>query len=777
MEHAGGTYHELSDNKLDQITHIIADTPDFSAYQDACDAFLHVVKPSWVEHSLTRNRLANTRQHRPDPALVLSDTCVVIAGDIPQGDKDAIIGGVQAMGGQFSTVMMLNVTHVVALSMDNPQCKIIADKKLACKPVLPHWFDHCLTLGKKIDCTPYVLPNPSILSHEGAEAELKDKTKYSDNIEGLKNASLLHPRFPEPVSPSKSRKELTVFSCKKIKLADDLELNGHLKDSITALIRRSHGEVIDDIDDADILICRHRSGLDFREALDAGKDIGSLGWLYHLINTNRYTSPLRKLLHFPIPRKPLAGFDTFQISVSNYTGEARVYLESLIKAAGGTFTKTMTQNNTHLITAHSMSEKVDAAREWSIATVNHLWLEESYAKCKGQALTNPRYTTFPSRTNLGEVIGQTQLDHKVLQEHYLPHRQQLGEQLAPIKMEESTSTAKTPARSGTLPVITPAAHEKENLTPGSRGAKDRAINKLHQMAPDITAFQKEMKRRGGVVFGGRRVADSDRVPLQTSNGAQKRSIERASGEHYEVEQSPSMPKRKKSDVPKTQALSQSTKTLKLVVTGGSSFEWYNTKKRQIRDLGVRELDNVPADGKIDVLVTHKVLRTPNFLAAVAAGVPILRPQWLEDVLEKGTQLGFDGYALCDRQWEQEIGTSLEDVLARAREAKPYGGLFRGRSVYCTENVPITYDTVSDIVHRNGGSCHPFKGREGSLESSNEATEQVFLVSVPRNKKLWTKFNSIARKSGLKPQVVTMEWLLRVAILQDREQWNDAWALG
>ena len=83
-----------------------------------------------------------------------------------------------------------------------------------------------------------------------------------------------------------------------------------------------------------------------------------------------------------------------RISISNYTGDSRVYLENLIRYSGAEFTKTMKQDNTHLITAHMQSEKCDAAQEWNINIVNHIWLEESYAKCVAQSLTNPRYTHF-----------------------------------------------------------------------------------------------------------------------------------------------------------------------------------------------------------------------------------------------------------------------------------------------------------------------------------------------------------------------------------------------
>jgi hypothetical protein len=39
------------------------------------------------------------------------------------------------------------------------------------------------------------------------------------------------------------------------------------------------------------------------------------------------------------------------ITVSNYGGDARLFLENLIEACGAKFTKSMKADNTHLITA------------------------------------------------------------------------------------------------------------------------------------------------------------------------------------------------------------------------------------------------------------------------------------------------------------------------------------------------------------------------------------------------------------------------------------------
>lgn len=426
-------------------------------------------------------------------------------------------------------------------------------------------FDDCLKLGKRIDEGPYCLPNPEILRKRP-----EDRIPEASRSDLLGASSPKPDRLPTPSSsPSASRRELTVFRNKKIMLSNDLELGSRLLETIEDLIISGGGSVTGAVHRADIFICHYRENLNYRIASRAGKDVGNLAWLYHLITHNSWTSPLRRLLHYPIARHGLPGFNRFRISLSNYNGEARVYLENLAKAAGGEFTKTMKEDNTHLITAHMVSEKCDAAKEWNIHTVNHLWLEESYAKWSIQTVSNPRYSHFPSRTNLGEVVGQTPIDKQSVERVFFPQGSDIDESAegenvpkpmstrdqnaAPSRSKKAGSTRPSvSARGSEIPYhasqtddATPKASKenrrhtdgafrtpapsrfvgegKENETPsttGSRSAKDRAVVKLHDLAPDIALFEKESKRVGGVIHGRDRKSSDDKA----SEDSRKRSL-------------------------------------------------------------------------------------------------------------------------------------------------------------------------------------------------------------------------------------------------------------
>ena len=392
-----------------------------------------------------------------------------------------------------------------------------------------------------------MLPDPEILRRK-PEDRIPDALRL--DLQG--SSSTIPISLNPPVPPER---QLTVFKDKVVMLSPDLGIGSHLRGTIEGLIKGGGGDITGSVYKSNFFICQYRETRDYRIASRAGQDVGNLAWLYHLFTHNKWTSPMRRLLHYPVAKDGLPGFKAFRISLSNYNGEARVYLENLAKAAGGDFTRTMKEENTHLITAHLHSEKCDAAQEWNIHIVNHLWLEESYAKWQIQSIANPRYTRFPQRTNLGEVVGQTEIDRQAVEKKFFPEgsdddsssveagvrAMRVKDQNANFKIPLPNSSAAHPLSSARAsePVSvrsddptpkamrTPAPsrfsnNEKENDTPsttGSRGAKQKAAAKLHDMAPDIELFQKEMKRVGGVMHGGRRPSEET-----LSDHSRKRSL-------------------------------------------------------------------------------------------------------------------------------------------------------------------------------------------------------------------------------------------------------------
>ena len=471
-------------------------------------------------------------------------------------------------------------------------------------------FDDCLKLGRRIDEGPYLLPNPEILQN------ITQKAPSSVRRPDLAGAHTPDPTGPNmdtpPVSP---RKGSTVFNKKKVLLASDLSIGSHLRGVIEEIIQGGGGSMTSSVDQADMYVGKYREGSEYRSASRAGKDVGNLSWLYHLIRSNNWTSPMKRLMHYPIDRDGMPEFKAYRISLSNYSGEARIYLENLINAAGAECTKTLKQDNTHLITAHNMSEKCQAAVDWGIHLVNHLWLEESYAKWKLQSMTNTRYTHFPARTNLGEVVGQTPVDRRAVKRIFSPPEEDVemaDDETDPDSLPEVVTAAQIPQSSmisntkkrGRKPgkVLNPKVSDgqklanlqrpqtpavsrskapgKENETPGtgsSRKSKDAAAARLHGYADDIALYEKERKRVGGVVYGGRRKNDEDRV-----GHTRKHSLEEDEATDSTVRGIPQRNKKQKATEPIHLLVTKFSRWTDQMGTEGEDKVWFLEHEQQGR---------------------------------------------------------------------------------------------------------------------------------------------------------------------------------------------------
>ncbi|KAI4116854.1 MAG: hypothetical protein LQ345_002796 [Seirophora villosa] len=780
---------------LDDVTHVISATSDFPEYDAAINALKSVVKPEWVTASIAKGRRANPRSYSPDPRLFFSGL-VLCCADIPEGDKDAVMGGVLATGGLYSSSVTKMVTHIVALTMDHDKCQTVLKKDLKCKIVLPHWFDDCLRIGKRLDEDPYLLPDPEIL--RGKTHDPIIDTKKVD----LQGATSVQP--PEP--PRVGTRQIDIFKGKKIMLNNDLKISSHLRGTLEDLIDQGGGSTTGSVHKADVLICHYRETAEYRTASRAGKEVGNLTWLYYLTTHNTWTSPMRRLLHYPISQYGLPGFDKFRISLSNYNGEARVYLENLAIAAGGEFTKTMKEDNTHLITAHQHSEKCDAAREWNIDMVNHLWLEDSYAKWQIQTLSNPRYTYFPPRTNLSGIVGQTQIDRHAVERHFFPPNsieesestetrqlnarrlQQLDQHNAALPISSSgfmpyrTQDENETPRASKMhkangPLRTPAASRivlggRDGETPStssSRGAKDRAAAKLHDQAADIALYEKERKRVGGVIFGGRRKISED----TGSNEGRKRSSSRDEGAGTD-EDTRDAKRAKKSRQPAV---------MRLLSTG---YQWAPGKKEAEDKSRLREFGILVTQDPTHCthLAAPNLLRTRKFICALAYAPMVISSDYIDDCLAKEKRLEPEDYLLKDSDGEQRHGFQLNDSLSRAKNHR--GRLLRGMTIYCTEAIKGGFDTYKAIIESNGGKCLLYKGRSGSVTASRAAGQEedpngtvengakhLYLVSgtTPAEVALWSKFRSMVQGAGLVPRIAETDWLLNVALRQELH-WSD-----
>ncbi|KAH6618050.1 hypothetical protein B0J18DRAFT_436348 [Chaetomium sp. MPI-SDFR-AT-0129] len=780
--------------RIPQATHIVSNTVDFDQYAEAQAMMIPVVRSDWLKATINRSKVAQVRPYSPDPRMIFSNVMLTCA-DIPDTDKEAIGGAIMALGGMESKDLTRQTTHICALSLDHPKCIAAKAKFAKCKIVLPHWFDDCFRLGKRIDEGPYLLPDPEILAKAPEDAV---KIPASQRLEGAVST------IPSGPYETEGSEKLVVFAQKKVMLAQDLPINAMLRKTITDKISKGDGEVVDAIDDCDMFVCQYRDGDQYIRASQQGKDVGNLAWLYHMMVYNEWTSPFRRLLHYPVPRGGIPGFEDMRITLSNYGGEARIYLENLITALGATYTRTMKSENTHLVTARMHSEKCEAAKDWNIEIVNHLWVEECYAACQVLPLNNQKYRHFPPRTNLGEVIGQTSFDEPTLRERYYPGGEEHMTTAARKKrkineraqqnalsvgldrdfsvMQDSSNP--TPSRSvkkaragpalGNFATPAKSRHVrsgKENDTPSimssaSRSAKAQALNKLQDLAPDIALYEKEKKRTakdGHGVWGGKRALDQ----LDKERVHQSSSPKGAPEEDLEDEAENKRPaKRAKVGLPDID--------MRICLTGYT--RWVKSSvneeadRRKLRALGIQLVqENAPCD----YLAAHKMVRTMKFLRCLAKGPDVIDSSFITACIETGKRPPVKDHKLVDKDSEARFGVTLDTAISRARANR--GRLLWGVPIYCTAEIPNGADAFKTIAEANGGIFKVYRARSGTTikptteeEDGGAEPEPVYLLSgsSPAERQLWPRFQDMARKGHMEPRIVMADWLLDVAMRQE-----------
>ncbi|KAG5929052.1 hypothetical protein E4U42_007277 [Claviceps africana] len=806
----GGTVCEPRRNgtiPIEKVTHIISNTINFEQYVESQAIMIPVVSDKWIASSVMKRKTAQVRPFSPDPRMIFREI-VVTCADLPQMDKESILGAIMALGGQESKDASRVTTHICALSMEAPKVDTAVKKGFKGKVVLPHWFDACFKLGKRIDESPYLLPEPEILKKSSA-----DDVVIPENA-NLIGATSVNPDFlPLPANSKSARSPATVFQDKRVMLSADLGITIRLVRTLEGIITNGGGKMVNDVDDCDMFICQFRDGSQYIHAAQSCKEVGSLSWLYSLIVNNQWQNPLHRLLHYPIPRNGVPGFKDLRITVSNYGGEARIYLENLIKASGAEFTKTMKADNTHLITARNSSEKCKAAPEWGVMVINHLWIEESYAKCEMKPINTPKYNHFPPRTNLGEIIGQTFLSEPSLRALYYPggdenmssgakkkrrileaaednaYHKGPAEGLvigrdeacgAVLDVDEEKEQAPSSGRAGKLGAVkTPVRSrksllDKENETPsamstGSRSAKAKARDLLQHIAPDIALYEKEKKRQSktGAPWGGKRAADLvEKGKGSRTRMSPKHKHDEDDDDDDDDDTLKKRPAKKQRALPEVQ--------MRIVITGFNRWVGDSNKedhdRRKMRDLGIQV---VQTGQPCDFLVAPQVVRTVKFLCSLARGAVVLSSAFVETVLETGEVPDVNDYILKDKKAEEKFDIDLKRSVARAKANR--GKLLQGVPVYCTEKIQNGADSYRSIAEANGAIFKLYRARSGTTIKPTTAEQDgfanpdpVYLLSSnsPEEQKMWPRFREMAELGHMEPRIVAPDWLLDVAMAQE-----------
>lgn len=489
---------------LEEATHIITLTLDFEG-QDRAKGGSVTVTDYWAQRSLILGRLQLVQNFSPDPSMLFSGV-VACATDLVPSDVEVLSAGITALGGQWRAGLTRDVTHLFAVGPGSEKYRTALryQKDTQVKVLLPHWFDDSVRLGIcGLSTMAYEWPEPSLLTVGRPSPEtgvagdslLRPQNKTSQEKKALYKAALITAEQEAKLGRAEPR---NIWDRRRVLLSPDLELSDGRRQAIDAGIVRSGGVVVEydakrvDVEyDFDVLIARYRWGDLYVKGVNERKLIGSLTWLFHVQCTGTIGTPTAQLLHYPIPKKPIEGFSAHEITVTNYTGDARDYLKKLIGLMGATFTPSMSGKNTVLIAANISGNKANKARNWSIPVVNHTWLEDCFIQWKNITVGLEKYVVFPPGLDFSDNLGERGLQREVILESLpdlvaeMAHAQRTATLVAEVSNnddagKQSPAHAKSPG--------THKANEAEDATGG--------LNSEDRMNAGVKSQPTEARRRG-----------------------------------------------------------------------------------------------------------------------------------------------------------------------------------------------------------------------------------------------------------------------------------------
>jgi Regulator of Ty1 transposition protein 107 BRCT domain len=172
-----------------------------------------------------------------------------------------------------------------------------------------------------------------------------------------------------------------------------------------------------------------------------------------------------------------------------------------------------------------------------------------------------------------------------------------------------------------------------------------------------------------------------------------------------------------------------------------------------------------------------MVRTQKFLCALASGATILSSEFIDTCLEEGEVAPVEQFLLKDSDNEKRFKLKLKDAVKRAKINKRR--LLQDVAICCTSDINNGPNTFKAIVESNGGTFYVYRGRGGFVlkKDSDEdiIDEPLYLLSgvKPEEKKLWPKFEEMARAGGMQPRIVVTEWLLDTAMSQEM-RWDESY---
>lgn len=150
--------------------------------------------------------------------------------------------------------------------------------RLGLEVVVPAWFQDSQHLQQKIPTGPYSFPSPVIfkplasLQVPGGDPpteQIGDRLKMAaDSEEKNSLYRTLLEAYGDKQPKDTRKKKSNVWKGQRVLVSDDLDVGEDIRVSVEDSIKRNGGHVVAEIANAQVLICRFRSGKEYDEVGD-----------------------------------------------------------------------------------------------------------------------------------------------------------------------------------------------------------------------------------------------------------------------------------------------------------------------------------------------------------------------------------------------------------------------------------------------------------------------------------------------------------------------------
>ncbi|OBZ84470.1 BRCT-containing protein 1 [Choanephora cucurbitarum] len=443
--------------------HHKSDKPNLYISQTHVDPDVPVsVTPLWVEKAISNGFVHNTKYYAPDQNQFLSGQVFILL-DLPI-DNHAIYEHIELYGGQYRDELTQDITCLICIDPRGSHYNECVDRNIPI--VLPQWLDDCFRCHCLLDYNMYRFPSPSIYYHQKPlPATLyphpTDTTALSnflpphDKIAASLSDQVIY--FGQDIMADECKQAMIPFMIDRVQAAGGRFISGYNRHLVT------------------IVILKYRSSSEYKQAIKDKKIIASFWWLSNTLMRGYYCSPLDSLLDYPVPKVGISDMKNCVMCVTGFKGVARVFINTLIVAAGARYSPELNSDTTHLICGGGLGRKYQQLTRYPhVVLVNHLWLEECYAQWRRiNHLSDRRYTYIPKENyRLANTVGKTPL---------LPHIVDLWKHY-------------------TCDMVPQIVYEEYQDTKGfinekkPRQAAIRALSVLNDiLIPDVNAYEKEIR--------------------------------------------------------------------------------------------------------------------------------------------------------------------------------------------------------------------------------------------------------------------------------------------